>query len=244
MEKVQCSAVSMAFIKSAVDTADLIGVDSMLFRPNLVSGIGGKTGMAVVMLHDHTTELSFDVLGVMQPSDLRSRLSLIELTPGAVELETVSERIDDDPTPRVLISSMTLKKGRMKLTYSAGSPKAIKAPRRITFNEAHTLPIVPASIHSSLMDANRVLTCDADTNVALSANRGELTASVQDRNNDVYEDVIATVSESAAFSHRYNLSYFLPLIKAHDEQTPLYVSKEGLIRFSINGFTVYQLPKV
>lgn len=244
MEKVMCDVASMAFIKNAVDTAELVGVDSMLFRPGIVSGIGGKTGMSVVMLHEHQTPLSFDVLGVMQPKDLKVRLNLIELKADAIELSTVQERIDDDPTMRRLISSMTLKSGRMKITYAAGSPKAIRAPRRISFNEAHQLPLDTSTVHASLTNATRALLCDADTTVALSANRGELIASVQDRNNDVYEDVVSTLGDSAAFSHRYILNYFLPLIKAHTNSVPVVISKEGLLKFNINGFTVYQLPKV
>lgn len=244
MERITCDVASMTFIKNAVETAELVGVDSMLFRPGLVSGIGGKTGMSVVMLHEHTNELAFDVLGVMQPKDLKVRLGLIDLKAGAIELDTVMERIDDDPTQRRLISNMAMKNGRMKITYAAGSPKAIRAPRRISFNEAHHLPIDTAAAHGSLMNATRALLCDADTTVSLSASRGELIGSVQDRNNDVYEDVLASIGDSAAFSHRYILSYFLPLIKAHTSTMPIVISKEGLLRFNVNGFTVYQLPKV
>lgn len=244
MEKVICDVASMTFIKNAVDTAELIGVDSMLFRPGLVSGIGGKTGMSVVMLHEHTKELSFDVLGIMQPKDLKSRFNLIDLNAGSIELDTVQERIDDDPTQRRLISSMTMKKGRMKITYAAGSPKAIRAPRRISFEETHQLPLDVALTHASLSNATRALLCDADTTVALSASKGELIASVQDRNNDVYEDVVSTLGATAAFSHRYILNYFLPLIKAHTSSMPVSISKEGLLKFNINGLTVYQLPKV
>lgn len=244
MEKKKCDVTTGTFVKMAVETAELVGVDSLLFRPNLVSGIGGKTGMSVVMLHEHQHDLSFDVLGVVQPKDLKSRLSLIELKADAIELDTVQERMDNDPTQRTLVTKMTMKNGRMKLTYAAGSPKVIKAPRAISFNEAHVLQLVPDQVTATLMNANRVLSCDADTTVALSASRGELTASVADKNNDTYEDVLTTVDDGTSFSHRYILSYFLALIKAHNASEPIVMSKEGLLKFNINGFTIYQLPRV
>lgn len=244
MNKIACAPTTIAFVKSAVETAELVGVDSMLFRPGLVSGIGGKTGMSVVMLHQHTHDLSFDVLGVMNPKDLKVRLNLIDTKDGSIELDTVQEKIDQDPTQRTLVTKMLLKSGRMKLTYAAGSPKALRAPRAITFTETHHLPLAPTEVAASLNNATRALLCDADTTVTLSAAKGELSVTVIDKNNDIYEDVVCTLGDSAAFSHRYVLNYFLPLIRAQQDNTPVIISKEGLLKFTINGFSVYQLPKV
>lgn len=244
MEKVSCNATTIRFIKDAVETADLVGLESMMFRPGLVSGAAGKTGLAVIMLHNHTEELSLDVLGVMNAKDLKVRLALIEAKEGAIEADTIKDKIDDDPTQRVIATKLLMKNGRMKMTYAAGSPKALRAPRRITFNEQHSLPLDPAGVSASVSLATRALLCDADTTITLSAARGELTATVIDKNNDTYEDVIASVGDSAAFSHRYVLNYFLPMMRAQAENIPVVISKEGLLRFSINGFTVYQLPKV
>ncbi len=245
MEKITADVRSALYIKRAIEVAQTVGVDSMLFRPGLVSGIGGKTGMSVVMLHNHTEELTFDVLGIMRPSDLGSRLNLIDCTkPDSIVTDVIMEKIDDDPTPRRIITNATLKNGRVKVTYAAGSPKAIRAPRRITFTATHEMNVTPDAVFSSLSNANRVLMCDADTPVSISATRGELIASVQDRNNDVYEDVISTVGDGVSFSHRYVLSYFLPLMRYHTASKPLVMSKEGILQFDIDDFTVYQLPKV
>lgn len=244
MNKIECTSATIGFVKTAVETAELVGVDSMLFRPGLVSGIGGKTGMSVVMLHQHQHELSFDVLGVMNPKDLKVRLALADIKDGSVELDTVQEKIDQDPVARTLVTKMMMKNGRMKISYAAGSPKALRAPRAITFTEVHQLPLSPNDVAASLNNATRALLCDADTTVTLSASKGELNVTVIDKNNDIYEDVVCTLGASAAFSHRYILNYFLPLIRAQQENIPVVISKEGLLKFCINGFTVYQLPKV
>lgn len=242
--KINCSVKSANFIQNAVETADLVGVDSMLFRPGLVSGIGGKTGMSVVMLHEHQEELDFDVLGVQMPKDLKSRFGLIKIQENAIELDTIDDRIDDDPTQRTVITGMTLKNGRMKITYAAGSPKAIRAPRRISFNETNAFVLSPTLVHGSLMNGQRALTVDADTTVALSAYKGDLKISIQDKNNDTYEDAVGELDESVAFSHRYYLSYFSSLIKAHQPDATVSISKEGILRFTINGLSIYQFPKV
>lgn len=243
-EKINCSVKSASFILNAVETAEIVGVDSMLFRPGLVSGIGGKTGMSVVMLHEHDEDLDFDVLGVQMPKDLKVRFGLVEIKPDAIELDTIQERIDDDPTQRTVITGMTLKNGRMKVTYTAGSPKAIRAPRRISFNELHTITVSSTIVHASLLNAQRALSTDADTVVALSAYKGDLKITIQDKNNDVYEDVVATLDSDIAFSHRYFLSYFSSLIKAHQEGVAISISKEGLLKFTINKLSIYQFPKV
>lgn len=244
MSKIDCTTITAGFVKTAVDTAEMVGVDSMLFRPGLVSGIGGKTGMSVVMLHKHTHELSFDVLGVMNPKDLKVRLALADVKEGSIQIDTVQDKIDQDPTARTIVTKMLMKNGRMKITYAAGSPKALRAPRAITFTETHSLPLSPTDVASSLNNATRALLCDADTTVTLSASNGELNVTVIDKNNDLYEDVVCQLGAGAAFSHRYVLNYFLPLIRAQQENIPVVISKEGLLKFTINGFTVYQLPKV
>lgn len=244
MSKIDCTPTTMGFVKTAVETAEMVGVDSMLFRPGLVSGIGGKTGMSVVMVHPHKHELSFDVLGVMNPKDLKVRLALADTKPGSLEIDTVQDKIDQDPTQRTVVTKMMMKNGRMKISYAAGSPKALRAPRAITFTETHHLPLSPKEVSDSLNNATRALLCDADTTVTLSASKSELNVTVIDKNNDIYEDVVCTLGDSAAFSHRYVLNYFLPLIRAQQENVPVVISKEGLLKFLINGFTVYQLPKV
>ena len=244
MERISCDAKTIAFVKSAVETADLVGMESMMFRPGLVSGATGKSGLSVILLHEHTNELSFDVLGVMNARDLKSRLALTGSSDGAIEADSVQEKIDQDPTARTVVTKLFMKNGRMKLTYAAGSPKALKAPRRLTFTENCSLPLNTGSTVQTLSNARGALITDADTLVTLSAAKGELVATVVDKNNDVFEDVLCTLGGSAAFSHRYYLNYFLPLVKAHAENVPIVVSKEGILKFVINGFAVYQLPKV
>lgn len=244
MEKRQCDMTTAAFVKTAIEVAEMVGVDSLLFRPQMVSGVGGKTGMSVVMLHNHTHTLAFDVLGVNQPKDLKTRLALIDVTPGSIEMDVVQDKIDDDPTQRDLVSKMTFKKGRMKMTYAASSPKVIKAPRRITFNEVCQIPLDVQSAVSSISSAMRALQIDSESTISLSSMGGELIVTIVDKGNDTFEDMIGPAPTNVSFSHRYVLSYFLSLLRNHDATVPIAVSKEGLLRFSINGFAIFQLPRV
>lgn len=242
--KITCTKETVEFVRNAVDTADRIGLNGMMFRPNLVSGIGGKAGMTIIMLHEHQIELDFDALAVMNPKDLRTRMQLLS-EKGEMNIDLVQGKIDDNPTPVNILSKINLKEGRMKISYAAAAPKAVRAPRKVDFVTQSEINFDRAAVTATLQNAMKALTCDITTTVTLSCIKGELIATVHDLNNDQYEDLVATMDAGAkAFTHRYYLNFFQMLIASHQEGFPIEISDRGILKFNINGFTIYQLPKV
>lgn len=243
-EPVLCTPVAINFISQAAQVATYIGLDAIVFRPGMVSGIGGLTGMSVVMVHNHNEVLPFDGMGVSSPSDLKNRLALVNgSTNGAVKVVTIDGKLDDDPTTRKIAAKLMLSAGRMKITHNTGNPKAIKAPRKITFNEAWRVSYNNDDLMESLGNASKALSIDNDTVVALTGLKGEVSIQITDKNGDVYDDVIGTAADGS-FSYRYPFKHFISLIKGQDRNIDLVGSKEGSMLFSISGFSVYLLPRV
>lgn len=242
-DPVVCSSSAIKFITDAAQVAQYIGLDAIVFRPGLVSGIGGLTGMSVVMVHNHNEVLPFDGMGVSSPADLKTRLSLVSGSNGAVKVVTVDGKLDDDPTQRKIAAKLMLSAGRMKITHNTGNPKAIKAPRKISFSESLRVTYNPDDLLNSLSNASKALAIDNDTVIAVTSLKGEVTIQVVDKNGDIYEDVIGNAADGS-FSYRYPFKHFISLVKGQDCNIDLVGSKEGSLLFSISGFSVYLLPRV
>lgn len=242
-EPILCTATAVNFISQAAHVATYIGLDAIVFRPGLVSGIGGLTGMSVVMVHTHNEVLPFDGMGVSSPSDLKNRLALVNGSNGAVKVVAIDGKLDDDPTNKKIAAKLMLSAGRMKITHNTGNPKAIKAPRKISFNEAWRVTYNNDDLMESLGNASKALAIDNDTVVAVTGLKGDVSIQITDKNGDVYEDVVGTAGDSS-FSYRYPFKHFVSLTKGQDRNIDLVGSKEGSMMFSISGFSVYLLPRV
>lgn len=242
-DPIQLSPTHVSFLNDATGVAQYVGLEAIVFRPGLVSGIGGNSGMAIVMVHTHNEDLPFDGMGVTSPADLKNRLQLIAAQKGSVKVVAVDGKLDDDPTTKRIAAKLMFNAGRMKMVHNTGNPKAIKAPKRISFVENWRVSFDQDTVLNTLNNATKVLSIDNDTLVAITSVNGEAVLQITDRNGDQYEDVMGT-PDGTPFSHRYPLKHFVSLIKGHGKNIDVCGSKEGTMRFSISGFSVFLLPKV
>jgi len=227
------------YIKNAVATAKLVGVEGVVIERNLVAAMNEQR-TAVILQLDDKVDLPFDRITIDRFDLFLSRLALVE---GQEKFEV--EYLVSPKTNEAQL--LTMKCKGTKVEYRCANPKTVKTPPRELkeqFNYATTLTADAVQLLAKGMAAMK------SDSITLVSNDSGVMMELVDGNGDVFSHKFAERAENvvnedepANFVHRYEAKLLLTMMK-HDPQATILVSKRGLLLFTINDVNVYVLPQV
>lgn len=226
---------TVSYIQSVIETAKLVGIDSIIIEPNLVRAIDDNSTVVINQNKD-IPEMPFGSIGMNRLDIFTARYDIAKSQDGF----TIEAEVD---TGSQFAKSITMKAKGMKIDYRCANPAAIKAPRQI----------------NDVMKYRVLLTTEAVVNLqkAQSAMKAEIVTIVSDNgvsfelsdlNNDVFKytftDNVEVITDgNGKFAHRYPVKTLLSLFK-QNATGHFEIGAKGIAAFQLNGLKVFVLPQV
>lgn len=222
-------------MQSVIETAKLVGIDSIIIEPNLVRAIDDNSTVVINQNKD-VPEMPFGSIGMNRLDIFTARYDIAKTQDNF----TIEADVDSGSQ---FARSIVMKAKGMKIDYRCANPTAIKAPRQI----------------NDVMKYRVLLTTEAVVNLqkAQSAMKAEIVTIVSDNgvsfelsdlNNDVFKytfaDNVEVITDgNGKFAHRYPVKTLLPLFK-QNAAGHFEIGAKGIAAFQLNGLKVFVLPQV
>lgn len=228
----------IGYIKLVVDTAQLVGIDSIIIEDNKVRAIDDNKTV-VIYQDENVPEPMIGAIGLNRISVFQSRFDIIQSRDDA----RVEVTVDDD---RGFVRSLNMRGKGVKVDYRCANPQTIQAPRQINDQMKFRVPLTPEAVvllqkGQGAMGADTVSIISSPDGVAFE---------LADINNDVFahtfaqsDDVECIEGGKPNFAHRYPVKTLLAMFKTNAEGD-FFVGGKGMLKFVVNGLDVYVLPQV
>ncbi len=228
---------TITYMRNIVDTAKMVGIDSIIIEPNLIRAIDDDR---CVVLHqtENVEDLPFGSIGLNRINIFSSRLDIARTQ----EKFTVEAIKGSDDYAR----SLVMKGKGVKIDYRCANPSAIRAPKVIHDKMKFRVQMNGDAV--LLLQKGATAMCSPDT-VAIISNKDGVAFEMVDVNNDVFTHTFADQvqllngSDKINFAHRYPVKVLLTLFK-HDSDGTFDVGEKGILHIVVNGLGVYVLPQV
>jgi len=226
---------TVSYIQTVVETAKLVGIDSIIIEPNLVRAIDDNNTVAINQTKD-VPEMPFGSIGMNRLDIFTARYDIAKVQDGF----TIEAEVDDGSQ---FARSITMKGKGMKIDYRCANPTAIKAPKQINDTMKYRITVTPEAV-SNLQKAQSAM--KAETVSIISD--GGVSFELSDLNNDVFKYAFADKAEvisdgNGKFAHRYPVKTLLPLFK-QNATGHFEIGAKGVAVFLLNGLKVFVLPQV
>jgi len=233
--------ITVQYILNVVETARLVGIDSVIIEPNTVRAIDDDH--TVVLFQDKDVpEMPFGSIGLNRLSIFTARYDIAKVQEGL----TIEADVDDGSA---FARSITMKAKGMKIDYRAANPLAIKAPKQVHDTIKYRVALNPDAV----LYLQKATTAFKEAEmVSLISNTKEMNIEVSfelcDVNNDVFKYTFAKTVEilkdgDGKFAYRYPVKTLLQLFK-HNSEGQLEIGAKGILSFTLNNLKVFVLPQV
>lgn len=226
---------TVVYIQSVVETAKLVGIDSLIIEPNLVRAIDDNNTVVLFQNQD-VPDMPFGSIGMNRLDIFTARYDIAKTQ----EAFTIEAEVDDGSK---FARSIIMKGKGMKIDYRCANPTAIKAPRQINDTLKYRVVLTPEAVMNlqkaqSAMKAE-IVSIISDTGVSFE---------LSDVNNDIFKYTFADKVEvltdgTGKFANRYPVKILLSLFK-QNTAGHFDVGAKGILSFALNGLKVYVLPQV
>lgn len=226
---------TVSYIQTVVETAKLVGIDSVIIEPNLVRAIDDNNTVVINQNKD-VPEMPFGSIGMNRLDIFTARYDIAKTHDGF----TIEADVDDGSA---FARSITMKAKGMKIDYRCANPTAIKAPKQVNDVLKYRIALTPDAV-SNLQKAQSAMKAETVTIVSDGGVSFELT----DLNNDVFKyqfaDKVEVLTDGTGkFAHRYPVKTLLPLFK-QNSTGHFEIGAKGIAAFQLNGLKVFVLPQV
>jgi len=228
---------TITYIEKVVDTAKLVGIDSVIIEPNLVRAIDSDN---TVVLYQNVgvPEMPFGAIGLNRLNIFTARYDIAKTQDGF----TIEAEVDDGSS---YARSIIMKAKGMKIDYRAANPLAIKAPKQINDTGKYRVSLTAEAV----MFLQKAQTAFKEAEmVSLISDGKQVSFELCDVNNDVFKYTFAETIEvltggDGKFAYRYPTKILLPLFK-HNPLGQFEIGAKGMMSFSLNDLKAYVLPQV
>lgn len=227
---------SVAYILNAVKTAKLVGIDNIIIEPDLLRAIDDNNTV-VLFQNENVPQMEFGSIGLNRIDVLTARHDIASSQDG-FSIEAVVNDKDD------YAKALTFKAKGIKVDYRCANPQTIKAPRQVNDQMKYEVQLNTEAVN--VLQKGSVA-MGADT-MSIISNNG-VSFELSDINNDVFKhtftEKVKTLdgSDDTSFAHRYSVKTLLALFKQNPENT-FQIGQKGILRFTLNGLTIFVLPRV
>lgn len=227
------------YIFNVVKTANIVNVDNIIIEPDMVRSMNEERTVGLFTDID-VPEMPFGSIGITRIHDLMSRFSIAKDTDNFV-MEVSGN--DEHATQFVL-------KGKgLKIDYRCGDPRKLTAPKHLNDVDCYKVKLTEDAVS---MYQKGIAAMSADE-VSIVSNDG-VSFEFADLSHDIYTYKFADnvelvpndegeVSSSTKFVHRYSAKTLMALFKNNPE-AEFTVGLKGMLKFPLNGLTVFVLPRV
>lgn len=229
--------ITVTYIQNVVETAKIIGIDSVIIEPNTIRAIDDEH--TVVLFQDKDVpEMPFGAIGLNRLNIFTARYDIAKTQEGF----SIEADVDEGST---FARSITMKAKGMKIDYRAANPLAIKAPKQVNDILKYRIALNPEAV----MYLQRAQSAFREAEmVSIISDGKEVSFELCDVNNDVFKYTFAKTVEilkdgDGKFAYRYPVKILLPLFK-HNSEGHLEVGAKGIMSFTLNNLKVYVLPQV
>lgn len=226
---------TVSYIQTVVETAKLVGIDSVIIEPNLVRAIDDKNTVVINQDKD-VPDMPFGSIGMNRLDIFTARYDIAKTSEGF----TIEADVDDDSQ---FARSIIMKGKGMKIDYRCANPTAIKAPRQVKDTMKYRVALTTDAV-VFLQKAQSAMQAETVTIVSDNGVSFELS----DINNDAFKyqfaDKVEVLSDGTGkFAHRYPVKTLLPLFK-QNATGHFEIGGKGTAGFQLNGLRVFVLPQV
>jgi hypothetical protein len=224
---------SITYIQNVVETAKLVGIDSVIIEPNLVRGYENQV---VIYQNENVPDMPFGSIGMNRLDVFTARYDIAKTQ----DQFTIEADIDEGSA---FARSITMKAKGMKVDYRCANPTAIKAPRQINDTMKYRVSLNAEAV-VYLQKAQAAMKAEHVTIVSDDGVSFELS----DVNNDTFKykfaDKVQVLTDgNGKFAHRYPIKVILSLFK-QNATGHFDIGAKGMAAFSINDLKVFVLPQV
>lgn len=219
-------------LSELMSIASKLGTSSIIIEPGFVRAI--DENRSVVVLSEHTLDLPFASLAISRVDLLAKRLMIAS---GDVDISYEAHESSNQ------VISLKIKSGRASVDFRCVSAASIKVPKVIA-EEFNTTLTMDEEAATNLTKGRSMMGASVAT---LLYQHNDLLIEICDENSDVFSFNVGTDlvdSERKYFAYRYDISK-LSTILTGSKQTPILIGdNRGILKTTVNGFTVYLLPFV
>ena len=228
------------YIFKVVKTADMVNVSNVIIEPNMVRSMNDDRTVGLFTNKD-VPEMPFGSIGITRIHDLMTRFSIAQ----SQENFNIEVSMNDEE----YATQFVLKGKNLKIDYSCGDPRKLTAPKTLHDVECFKVQLTEDAVNYFQKGIGAMSTDE----VSIVSNNG-VSFEFADITNDIYTYQFADtvepvpnadgeVSSSLKFAHRYPAKTLLVLFKNNPEAA-FSIGQKGMLRFPINGMTVFVLPIV
>ncbi len=226
---------TVSFIQTVVETAKLVGIDSLIIEPNLVRAADDNNTVILIQNKD-VPEMPFGSIGMNRLDIFTSRYDIAKTQ----DSFTIEAEVDDGSK---FARGIIMKAKGLKIDYRCANPAAIKAPRQVADPMKYRIALTSEAV-LNLQKGQAAMKSEIVTIVSDNGVSFELS----DLNNDVFKyqfaDKVEVITDgNGKFAHRYPVKTLLPLFK-QNATGHFEVGAKGVAVFQLNGLKVFVLPQV
>lgn len=232
---------TIEYIFNVVETGHIVNVDNIIIEPGMVRSMDEARTVGLYT-NQNVPDMPFGSIGITRIHDLLTRYKSINDR----EDFTVEAIVDsgEEHATQLLISA----KGT-DIDYRCGEPGKLAAPKSLHDVECYKVKIDEDAVKMFQLGQSTMKTED----VSLVSNNG-VSFEFADSAHDIYKHKFADTVESIPnadgeapsslkFAHRYPAKTILALFKNNPE-AEFTIGQKGMMRFPLNGLTVFVLPRV
>ena len=226
---------TISYIQTVVETAKLVGIDSLIIEPNLVRAIDDNNTV-VINQNKEVPEMPFGSIGMNRLDIFTARYDIAKTQDGF----TIEAEVDDGSQ---FVRAIIMKAKGMKIDYRCANPMAIKAPKQVNDVLKYRVVLTTEAV-VNLQKAQSAMKAEIVTIIS----DGGVSFELADLNNDVFKYTFADKVEvltdgNGKFVHRYPVKTLLPLFK-QNATGHFEIGAKGIAAFQLNGLKVFVLPQV
>lgn len=218
-------------IKNAVTTAKLLNMEGICIDDGLIRAT--REDKRVLIIHPNDIDLPFDSIGIARIPQFLSRIGIIsESTDASIECST-----EDD-----IVRTLVMKCPGTKVDFKCTNPSQIVAFRKLNDPIRHTITI---SLETLAMMRKSETAMKAEFVTIVSDDDGvhfemcDINSDIFKHNMDTKVDCVDCVDTKFAF--RYDTKLLTTLLRTAD--TTVNIAEQGTLIITINGITIYIIPK-
>ncbi len=229
------------YIFNVVKTGDIVNVDNIIIEPNMVRSMDEARTVGLYT-NENVPDMPFRSIGITRIHDLLSRFSIAKERDNF----SIEASLDNDET----YATQLLMKGKgLKIDYRCGEPNKLAAPKSLHDVQCFKVKLTEDAVQMY----QKGLAAMKTDEVSIVSNDG-VSFEFADTSHDIYKHTLednvepvpnadGEVPSSLKFAHRYPAKTLLALFKNNPE-AEFTIGQKGMLRFPLNGLTVFVLPRV
>lgn len=249
------STEEIKFIQNVIQTANLVGVESVIIEPGKVRGLAASH--KVVMQQDTLVHpLQFGSIGLNRLDTLLPRLELSQSRPG-FELNVVTAGDDNengfdryDPSTSasqpMWARSLKMVASGLSIEFRCASPQTIQAPKKRAGSLRYS-SFINADAISILQKSKQAMKSD---DVYIKGDSNGISLVVTDVSNDSLEYTLSSEivlldeddTETPDFKYKYQADKLLTVIKS-SPTGEFFITARGSMMIKVNGIDIYLMEK-